>query len=120
MPKIKKKKKIEQCTKFSFTETLRSFFPASRGLSGRERRERPLLAGKKLSEVKLDLANHLPRSSPCGLLIVSHRAFDNFKFYGESRGIFFFWSRFSEVWNLVSTNLNQIQGKQTILKDLGG
>ena len=36
----------------------------------------------------IDLANHLPSSSPCGLLTVTHRAFENFEFYGESRGIF--------------------------------
>ena len=50
----------------------------------------PNLAHRKL----IDLANHLPSSSPCGLLTVTHRAFENFEFYGESRGIFV--SRFCE------------------------
>ena len=36
----------------------------------------------------IDLANHLPSSSPCGLLTVTHRVVENFEFYGESRGIF--------------------------------
>ena len=44
----------------------------------------PNLAQRKL----IDLANHLPSSSPCGLLTVTHRAFENFEFYGESQGIF--------------------------------
>ena len=50
----------------------------------------PNLAQRKL----IDLANHLPSSSPCGLLTVTHGAFENFEFYGESRGIFV--SRFCE------------------------
>ena len=74
----------------------------------------PNLAQRKL----IDLANHLPSSSPCGLLTVTHGAFENFEFYGESRGIFV--SRFCEECKLVSTNVNQIQVKQTILKDFGG
>ena len=74
----------------------------------------PNLAQRKL----IDLANHLPSSSPCGLLTVTHRAFENFEFYGESRRIFV--SRFCEECKLVSTNVNQIQVKQTILKDFGG
>ena len=74
----------------------------------------PNLAQRKL----IDLANHLPSSSPCGLLTVTHRAFENVEFYGESRGIFV--SQFCEECKLVSTNVNQIQVKQTILKDFGG
>ena len=74
----------------------------------------PNLAQRKL----IDLANHLPSSSPCGLLTVTHRAFENFEFYGESRRTFV--SRFCEECKLVSTNVNQMQVKQTILKDFGG
>ena len=68
----------------------------------------------------IDLANHLPSSSPCGLLTVTvtNQAFENFEFYGESRGIFV--SRFCQEWELVSTNVNQTQVKHTILKDSGG
>ena len=74
----------------------------------------PKFAQRKL----IDLTNYLPSSSPCGLLTVTHRIFKNFEFYGESRGIFV--SRFCEECKLLSTNVNQIQVKQTILKDFGG
>ena len=50
----------------------------------------PNLAHRKL----IDLANHLLSSSPCRLLTVTHRVFENFEFYGGSRGIFV--SRFCE------------------------
>ena len=49
----------------------------------------PNLAHRKL----IDLANHLPSSSHW-LLTVTHRVFESFEFYCESRGIFV--SRFCE------------------------
>ena len=65
----------------------------------------------------IDLANHLPSSSPRGILSFTQRFFQIwYKWRSRLEG---FCCGFCEEWKLVSTNFNQIQVKQIILKDSG-